>query len=80
MRVSGQCFAAVSSTVSRSPSTTDFAGTADPTSTLVELDRRLQKLENEARANPGTLRPAASELTPSTGTPASLVGAPLPHG
>lgn len=73
MRLSGQCHAAISSTVSQAAPnpTACFSGfeisTTNLDRTLVELDRRIQKLESEGRADADTPRSAGTDIAPPPG-------------
>ena len=53
---------------------------ADFCRTLVELDRRLQRLENDVRADPGMPRKASPNVAPSVGKCASRIKNPHRRG
>lgn len=73
VRVSGQCHAAVRSTVSQAAPNDSLVWLTPLTnhlasdSTLVELDRRIQKLESEGRADADTPRSAGADVAPPAG-------------
>jgi hypothetical protein len=68
MRLSGQCDAAIGSLVIQFMFSRSMLDPADRHRTLVEIDRRLQKLESETRAEPD------SKAVPDVTLSASVLG------